>query len=203
MTPRAATMLLLLLPLLAQAAPAKQPPLSPSWSPAIIALADDHAVDALTTATLPVLVHGLATVSVNTECQLEQSPTDAAQVLAILPGTDCTVPAPITSVQMQLHAQPGQIAALTRQIRASRGAPCFQGPYQPNPRRRAPPTNLAVWSTTKRDFVLSWNVAAQGLLSVSLTDKVQHPAAAADQARYTGFLTAAADALPPSCRSAP
>ena len=202
MTIRAAAVLITL-PLLAQAAPAKQPSLTPSWSPAIIALTDDHAVDALTTATLPALLHGLATLSINTDCRLEQSPADAAQVVAILPGTDCSVPAPVISVQMLLHAQPGQIAALTRRIRASHGAPCFRGLYQPNPRRRAPPTTLAVWSTTKRDFVLSWNAAAQGLLSVSLTDKVQHPAAAADQTRYTGFLAAAADALPPPCRSTP
>ena len=202
MTMRAATALLLL-PLFVQAALAKQPSPPPSWFPATVALADDHAVDALTTATLPALLHGLATVSIDTDCRLDQGPTDAAQIMAILPGTDCSVPAPVTSVQLQLNATPGQIAALTREIRASRGAPCFQGPYQPNPRRRAPPTNLAVWSTTRRDFVLSWDAAAPGLLSVALIDKVQHPTAAADQARYTGFLAAAADGLPPSCRATP
>lgn len=194
-----AALLAALVPLVAHAASPTPLP----WFPFVVALSDDQAADALTTATLPARLRDLATVSISDSCQFDQTANDVAHIMVMLPGTDCSVPVPITSVQMQLNAKPAQIRMLTRQVAAARGTPCFEGPYQPNPRRRAPPTNLAVWSDAKRDFLLSWDSVTAGTLSVALIDKVQHPISPADQQRYVGFLTVAADALPPSCRQKP
>lgn len=173
----------------------------PPWMATVVALSTRPS--GLDTTSLPGALQGLADVKLDRHCQLTQSKTAGigADVSAILPGLDCSTPQPVTSVQIQLHPiSKAQIAQLKQALAAAAEPPCFDGPFKPDPRRRAPASTVTAWVGADHDVVLLDDNYTARTFSVSVLNKSAHPEKPEDAERYRGFIDAAENALPERCR---